>query len=45
MHESKDVYKEILVYESHGKPNQKWMIADLPNQGVQIISMHSGLVL
>ena len=43
--ESKEVYKEIVVYEGHGKPNQKWIITDLPNNTAQIMSLHSALVL
>ena len=35
----------MIVYEGHGKQNQKWMISDIPNKGVQIMSLHSGLVL
>ena len=45
VNESTDVYKDIITYESHMKPNQKWRIIDMPNQNVQIESVHSGLVI
>lgn len=43
--ESTEVYKEIILYEYHGKLNQKWQIIDLGNQNVQFMSCHSKLVL
>jgi hypothetical protein len=43
--ESTDVYKEIIVYEYHGKPNQKWEIIELGNNNVQFRSCLSKLVL
>lgn len=43
--ESKEVYKEIIVYEYHGKPNQLWTVVYLDKDNVQLMSVHSQLVL
>ena len=45
VNESKEVYKEIIVYEHHGRLNQRWMVIALDNGFIQLMSMHSGLVL
>jgi hypothetical protein len=43
--ESKEVYKEILVYDNSQQIHQKWLIIDMPNNAVQIVSVYNGLAL
>ena len=44
--ESKKVYEHLIVYDSHGKLNQRWLIHQLPNSlFCKIESAYSKMVM